>query len=272
MGGIDDSRSSSRSSNRSSRPPWNRRCSCVQGCRRHSPRHRSRRSSTGSPSRAGSSGRSAPSRAGTRRPHGAARPDRPRRQGGHRWRPTDRRSGASTGPNGATTGRAVARPAALVSFAGAAVLRGVATPSRMAFPDRRPAGNRCGETPPTCQRSERRGENGTFTRSPGAKAIRSRECARASSYWMVGRMSLPGVGGRSVVPIDGFETSPCAPAVGAGGRDHRECRRERQERPPAGPACDPAAGRPAVRRASIRHFLVVPPGLGSTEPRPIERA
>ncbi len=56
------------------------------------------------------------------------------------------------------------------------------------------------------------------------------------------------------------------------GRDHRERRRERQERPPDGPAGNLAAGQPAVLRASIRHFLVVPPGLGSTEPRPIERA
>src|SRR5215213_9984442 len=131
----------------------------------------------------------------------------------------------------------------------------------MALPVIRPAGNARGATPPTCQRSDRRGEKATFTRSPGANAIRSPAWASASSYWIVGWTAPAGAIGRGrrwAVTSEDWVWAWTAAAGAVVATIAMVAARGRKPRR--------TAERPMDRRSGARDLvmgLVVPPGLGS---------
>ena len=130
------------------------------------------------PSRAGSSCRTAPSTGGTRRPRGLSPPGS---------------TAAARSNVGVSMSVQLDRSAATIERGSTdrAVIRdGRSAPSlprrrrgsrRIAVPETRPAGRRCGVPPSTVQVSPGRGVNGTVTRRPGVNVIRSSAWLTASS-------------------------------------------------------------------------------------------
>ena len=89
--------------------------------------------------------------------------------------------------------------------------------SAIARPDAAPAGSRWGAAPPTDHPSSSRGTNGTVTRAPGAKAIRSWACASASramidGSWVAGPSGTGVRAARRCAASTRVDSAPAGPS------------------------------------------------------------